>query len=154
MVVFQADPAGIRTNVGDIILEPLGGGSTRAFILAEKGKSTNFIYTVPAGHNLWIPNFLFNMAKLGGGDVAWRREFRVLLPNGTRVTSTTASIIQGSVPIVVPTGFVITEKNSMEVTVTFISAEGLDVNVQITGILTDLTHPSVIERRPTAFTEY
>lgn len=154
MTAFQADPNGTRSNVGDIILEPIGGGPLRATILAGKGTSTAFLYTVPANHVLWVPNFLFNMAKLGGGNAAWKEEFRVLLPNGTSIAATTASTIQGSVPIIVPSGFVIPEKTSIEVRIIKVSENGVDINVQSTGILTDLTNPAVIQRRPTAWTEY
>jgi len=154
MAAFQCDPSGTRSNVGDIILEPLGGGPVRYIILAGKGASTVFLYTVPAGHTLWIPNFLFNMAKLGGGDVAWVEEFRVLLPNGTSLATATASIIQGSVPVTVPAGFTVPEKTALEVRALTVSANGVDIIAQSTGILTNLTHPSVIERRPSAFTNY
>lgn len=154
MTVVQANPAGTRSNVGDLILEPLGGGLIRAFILAGKGFNTSFTYTVPAGHNLWLPNFLFNMAKLGGGNVVWKEEFRILLPNGTSIATSTTSINQGAVVVPVLVGFTILEKVTIEVRVNEVSANGGDIIVQATGVLTNLTDPSVIQRRPTAFTEY
>lgn len=142
-------------NVGDIILEKIGGlGPTYEIILAGKSTAVAFVYTVPAGHNLWLPNFLFNMAKLGGGDVSWRSEALIHLPDETILTASTASLIQGGTAITVPAGFVITEKLTVEERVASVSANGLDINVQATGILTDLTAASVIQRLPTAWTSY
>jgi len=149
------DSGARHTNVGDIILESSTSSAVRALILAEKGAAVAFSYTVPAGHNLWVPNFLFNMAKLGGGGgVAWKSEFRVMLPNQTILVASTASIIAGSSEITVPAGFSIGEKLTIEERIFTVSANGCDINVQCTGILTDLTDPSVVQRLPTAWTEY
>jgi len=148
------DTGSAHTNVGDIILESVSSGAVRAFIFAGKGAAVAFVYTVPAGHNLWVPNFLFNMAKLGGGAVAWKSEFRVLLPNGTILVASTASFIAGGSEITVPAGFAIGEKLTIEERIATVSANGCDINVQLTGILTNLTDPSVIQRRPTAWSEY
>lgn len=149
------DSGSLHTNDGDIILERAGGaGPIRAIIQAKKGMAVAFIYTVPAGHNLWVPNFLFNMAKFGSGDVTFQQEFHVTLENGTSLVSSTASRIQGSSEITVPTGFVIKEKNTIEIRITKISSDGLDINIQLTGILTNLAAASVVQRLPTAWTEY
>ncbi len=148
------DTGSAHMNVGDIILESVVGSKVRAFIFAGKGAAVAFIYTVPAGHNLWVPNFLFNMAKLGGGFVAWQSEFRVILPNGTILVASTASLTLGSSEITVPAGFAIGEKITIEERIFGVSANGCDINVQLTGVLTDLTAPSVIQRKPTAWTEY
>lgn len=148
------DSGSLHANDGDLIVEKTGGGPVRGFILAKKGRAVTLVYTVPAGHNLWVPNFLFNMAKLGGGDDAWMHEFRTMLPNGTVQVSSTASRTKGSSEITVPSGFVIPEKVTVEERVAAVSANGLDINVQFTGVLTDLVHPSVIQRLPTAWTYY
>jgi len=148
------DSGSSHINEGDIILESIGGGLTRGFIGAGIGNSLAFVYTVPAGHNLWIPNFFTNSAKSGGGQTTWRSASQLGFPNGTSIVGGTQAWETGAIPIVVPSGFTIPEKVDFDFRVIEVGSNGININFQVTGILTDLTHPSVIQRLPTAWTEY
>lgn len=58
------------TNVGQIILEVAGapGGTMYGTILAGAGTTYQAAYTVPAGLTLVIPQMLFNVNSVGGGN--------------------------------------------------------------------------------------
>lgn len=152
--MLVVDSGSSHTNEGDIILESLVGNLPRAIIIAGGSNSLAFVYTVPVGHSLWIPNFFVNAAKSGGGKTTWTSASHLRLPNGTDIVAGTQAWEIGAIPIVVPTGFVIGEKQDFSVRIEEVGANGININFQVTGILTDLTNPAVIQRRPTAWTEY
>lgn len=55
------------TNVGDIMIEDVSGGTLRSIILAGYGVATQAPYTVPAGLTLFIPQLLLNINSPTGG---------------------------------------------------------------------------------------
>lgn len=141
-------------NFGTISLRAVGTGLLRHVINPEQGQATGFFYTVPAGHTLWLANFLFITGKPGGGAATWTHEFRVIMPNFTNLVTSSVTFITGGIPTTVPAGFAIPEKFSIEVRAIDVSSNGLDMAVLASGILTKLDASAVVQRAPTAFTNY
>lgn len=67
---FRGITAGsARTNVGDIILESVGGGTIYGIILAGIGTTNQAPYVVPAGFTLIVPSILLNVNSPAGGNL-------------------------------------------------------------------------------------
>src|SRR5262249_32571828 len=54
------------TNLGDIILEAVGGGTIYGIILAGNGVANQAPYTVPAGFSLEVPQLFLNVNSTAG----------------------------------------------------------------------------------------
>jgi len=152
MTVIASGSNGV--NVGNITLRITGGGATRGMIPANIGIMNAFQYTTPIGYTAWFDNFLFGQVKAGGTIATWEHQFRIYFPNGSFIVASEVEFGNGFVPITIPSGFAIPATNMMEVRATTVSSDGVTISVQATGILTNNTAPGVVQRLPTAFTEY
>lgn len=82
MRVFRIEPltgGSLRTNAGNVIVQPQGGGITLSYVLAGKGQTQQAIYCVPGGHTAYMLNWYVGIADTNkNGELA---QFELLTMN-------------------------------------------------------------------------
>ena len=124
------------TNVGNITTRVTGGGSQQGYIFAGAGASRHGRFTVPAGYTLILENFFLLCNKSGNPNSTATMFVDIILANGTKLQGLPQTIPNGSNPtITVPTGAVITEKQTLAFRIGSVSTTGIDISVGTSGVL-------------------
>lgn len=131
-----------RVNAGNIILETTGA-ALRDKISTGKSIQRSAHYTVKTGHSLWLQNFVFTMAKSGGAEATSHISPIIIQSSGVDLTALEATYLRANNTFVIPSGFAVGEKSMVHYRVDAVSQDGFDISFGATGILTDLSHPSV-----------
>jgi hypothetical protein len=125
-----------NNNAGNITTRVTGAGSQQGYIAAGAGASRHGRFTVPAGYTLVLENFFLMGNKSGNPNSSVSTIVDIILPGGTRFQGLPLTIPNGSNPtITVPTGVVITEKQTIAFRIGSVSTIGIDISVGTSGVL-------------------
>ena len=125
-----------NVNAGNITTRRTSAGSQQGYILAGAGTSRMGRFTVPAGYTLVLENIFILANKSGNPNSTTVITPVVILSNGVKVQGLPDTIPNGSNPtITIPTGVVISEKQTVSFMITSVSTTGIDVSVGASGVL-------------------
>lgn len=132
-------PATRASNVGDIIIRDVGGGTTRAIIQAGKGITRQAIFTVEAGYTLQIVSHYIslNRGTGGGGGVTKFLTVTNFIQNSLGLARQPLDITCDGEPYRhdgLP-GIVIPEKTDYALQTLSVSADNSDVTGAFLGVL-------------------
>lgn len=127
-----------KANLGTLTIRVAGAGATRGYISVGDGITRLGSYTVPAGHRLFLQNLTVACAKRGGAGITVVVAPYVRLSTGVIVIGTDVTYSEGVSEQNWPSGLRLLEKTTLEFRITDVSVDGIDIGVNLMGILTNL----------------